>query len=61
MEEIILSHVLEHIGKNPDDFIKILKEFYRICKNQALIKISVPNPRHEDFLSDPTHDRPVMS
>ena len=29
VEEIILSHVLEHIGKNPDDFIKILKAFPR--------------------------------
>ena len=59
VEEIILSHVLEHIGKDPNDFIKILKEFYRICKSQALIKISVPHPRHEDFLSDPTHVRPI--
>ena len=59
VEEIILSHVLEHIGQNPDIFIKILKEFYRVCKNQALIKIAVPHPRHDDFLSDPTHVRPV--
>ena len=59
VEEIILSHVLEHIGQDPDIFIKILKEFYRICKNHALIKIVVPHPRHDDFLSDPTHVRPV--
>lgn len=59
VEEIILSHVLEHIGQDPDIFIKILKEFYRICKNEALIKIAVPHPRHDDFLSDPTHVRPV--
>ena len=31
VEEIILSHVLEHIGQSPDIFIKILKELYRIC------------------------------
>ena len=59
VEEIILSHVLEHIGKDPEIFIKILKEFYRICKNQALIKILVPHPRHDDFVSDPTHVRPI--
>ena len=59
VEEIILSHVLEHIGQDPAIFIKILKEFYRICKNQALINISVPHPRHDDFISDPTHVRPI--
>ena len=59
VEEILLSHVLEHIGQNPDVFIKILKEFYRICKNEALININVPHPRHDDFISDPTHVRPI--
>ena len=61
VEEIILSHVLEHIGKDHDIFIKILKEFYRICTNKALIKISVPHPRHDDFLADPTHVRPITT
>ena len=59
VEEIILSHVLEHIGQDPDIFINILKELYRISKNQALIKIAVPHPRHDDFVSDPTHVRPI--
>ena len=59
IEEIILSHVLEHIGQDPDVFINILKEIYRICKNQALINIAVPHPRHEAFISDPTHVRPI--
>jgi len=56
---IILSHVLEHIGQNPDIFNSIMKELYRICKNQAIISITVPHPRHNDFLSDPTHVRPI--
>ena len=59
VEEIKLSHVLEHIGQDPDIFIKILKEIYRICKNQALINIAVPHPRHDDFIADPTHVRPI--
>ena len=33
--------------------------FYRICNNQALINIAVPHPRHDDFISDPTHVRPI--
>jgi len=61
VEEIILSHVLEHLGQDPEVFINIIKEFYRICKNQALIKIDVPHPRHESFLSDPTHVRPITA
>ena len=59
VQEIILSHVLEHIGQSPEIFIKIIKELYRICKNQALIKISVPHPLHNDYISDPTHVRPI--
>ena len=29
VEEIILSHVLEHIGQVPDVFNKIIKEIYK--------------------------------
>ena len=57
--EILLSHVLEHIGQSPDIFLKIIKELYRICRNDSLIKIIVPHPRHDDFISDPTHVRPI--
>jgi len=59
VDEILLSHVLEHIGQEPDVFNKIIKELYRICKNNALIKIHVPHPRSDDFIADPTHVRPI--
>jgi|TARA_B110000259_G_C13901358_1_gene357021 ubiquinone/menaquinone biosynthesis C-methylase UbiE len=59
VDEILLSHVLEHIGQDPNTFNEILKEFYRVCKNQAVIDIAVPHPRHDDFISDPTHVRPI--
>jgi len=59
VDEILLSHVLEHIGQTPEIFLKIIKEFYRICHNNSLIKIMVPHPRHDDFISDPTHVRPI--
>tara|TARA_B100001750_G_C15152537_1_gene420308 strand:+ start:22 stop:582 length:561 start_codon:yes stop_codon:yes gene_type:complete len=60
VDEILLSHVLEHLGQNSDTFNKIIKEIYRICKNKAVIIINVPHPRHDDFLSDPTHVRPIL-
>lgn len=59
INNIVLSHVLEHLGQNPDVFNLIIKEIYRICKNGSLIKITVPHPRHDDFLGDPTHVRAI--
>ena len=58
-EEVQLIHVLEHLGKDPDSFVCIIKELFRICKNGARIFVAVPHPRHDDFLSDPTHVRPI--
>lgn len=56
---VLLSHVLEHVGQNPDVFHNIIKELYRICVAEAIIDIRVPHPRHDDFLADPTHVRPI--
>jgi hypothetical protein len=59
VSEILLSHVLEHLGQETDVYLGILKELYRVCKNGAQITINVPHPRHDDFLGDPTHVRVV--
>lgn len=59
VDEIILSHVLEHLGQAPETFNNIIKELYRVCKNETIINISVPHPRHDEFISDPTHVRPI--
>ena len=59
VDQIIMLHVLEHIGGEPSVFNSIMKELYRICKNNSIIDIVVPHPRHDDFLSDPTHVRAV--
>ena len=61
VSHILMSHVLEHIGQNPDVFNNIMKELYRITCNNGLIDIVVPHPRHDNFLSDPTHVRPITS
>ena len=37
-----------------------MKELYRVCCDGAIIQITVPHPRHDDFLSDPTHVRPIL-
>ena len=59
VSQILLVHVLEHLGATPDAFIGIMKEMYRVCEPGARIDIVVPHPRHDHFIGDPTHVRPV--
>ena len=59
-EEIVMSHVLEHLGQDTAAYLGIIRELYRICRNDALVKITVPHPRHDTFLIDPTHVRAIM-
>ncbi len=59
VDEIILSHVLEHLGETTKGFLDIMKELYRVCKANAKIYITVPHPRHDDFINDPTHVRAI--
>jgi hypothetical protein len=57
--EVALNHVLEHLGETTEVYIGIIKELYRVCAPGATIHITVPHPRHDDFLTDPTHVRVV--
>lgn len=59
VSEVVLNHTLEHLGQATHTFIKIIQELYRICQDRALIHIAVPHPRHDDFISDPTHVRVI--
>jgi SAM-dependent methyltransferase len=58
-DEVLFNHSLEHMGANPDAFIRVMKQTYRVCRNGARLQIVVPNPRHDNFIDDPTHVRPV--
>ena len=59
VDEVRLYHVLEHLGADTGVYLGIIKELYRVCRDNAAIDIIVPHPRHDDFLNDPTHVRPV--
>ena len=59
VEAVQLHHVLEHLGSATDTYLGIIKELYRVCRGGAQISIAVPHPRHDDFLFDPTHVRPI--
>ncbi len=60
VDEIELNHALEHMGQQPDVFVSIMKEIYRVARNGAVVNIAVPHPRHDNFISDPTHVRAIM-
>ena len=59
VEHVVLKHVLEHLGQTTEVYFAIIQELYRICKNGGQIYITVPHPRHDDFLNDPTHVRVI--
>lgn len=59
VDEVLFNHSLEHLGQQTDTFLGIIQELYRVCKTGATIQINVPHPRHDNFLGDPTHVRPV--
>ena len=42
VDEVLASHVLEHLGTTPDAFIGVMKELYRVCRNGAEVRIAVP-------------------
>jgi hypothetical protein len=61
VSEVLLTHVLEHLGRDPIVYLGIMKELYRVCHDGATIQIVVPHHRHDYFFNDPTHVRAVTA
>ena len=61
VDEIVMSHVLEHLGADTDTYLGIIKELYRVCAPDAHVTITVPHPRSDNYLADPTHVRPITA
>jgi hypothetical protein len=59
VESVLFSHSLEHVGSDPRVFKEIMRELYRVCRGGAELTVKVPHPRHDDFISDPTHVRVI--
>lgn len=53
---VLAHHIFEHLGEG---YFHVLQELYRVCEHGAILDIRVPHPRHETFLADPTHRRPI--
>jgi hypothetical protein len=58
-DHIVAKDILEHLGATGDDFIKVIKEMYRISGNGAIWEIVVPHWRCDTALDDPTHKRAI--
>jgi hypothetical protein len=58
-DEVLFIHSLEHLGQSTASFLGIMKELYRICRDGAVVRVHVPHPRHDFYLGDPTHVRPI--
>lgn len=59
-EQVMFIHSLEHMGGDPKVFLAIMTELYRILQPGGHAIIHVPHPRHDHFLGDPTHVRPIL-
>jgi hypothetical protein len=56
---IAFIHSLEHMGADPEVFLAIIRETYRVAKPGCWITIHVPHHRHDHFVGDPTHVRAI--
>lgn len=59
IEQVLFFHSLEHMAPDPNVYLGIIRELYRVCAPQARVRIVAPHPRHDDFINDPTHVRPI--
>lgn len=58
-QQVVALHVFEHLGESTAAWLGIMQELWRVCEPNAIIRIAVPHPRHDNFLHDPTHVRAV--
>jgi hypothetical protein len=58
-EQVLFNHSLEHMGASTKVFLALMQELYRICAPGCQVEIVAPHPRHDTFLNDPTHVRPI--
>ncbi len=53
VDEILASHILEHI-KN---YLPLVREMWRVLKQDGRLEVAVPHYLHESATTDPTHVR----
>ena len=58
-DEIVASHVMEHLGQALPIFLGIMQEIYRILRPGGILEIKTPHHRSDGYWGDPTHVRPI--
>jgi predicted SAM-dependent methyltransferase len=56
-DHIVAKDILEHLGETSSDFIKVMKELYRISHNGAIWEVQSPHWRCDTAIDDPDHKR----
>jgi SAM-dependent methyltransferase len=51
--EVLAYDVIEHL----DDFIPVMEEIHRVCRDRAVVRIAVPHFSSPEAYTDPTHRR----
>ena len=59
--KLAAHHVLEHVGKEPQVFLAIIKEMYRISQPQAEWHMQFYHHRCDAFYNDYTHVRSITA
>ena len=57
VDEILMKHIFEHISKTK--FTGVMREIYRVCKNNAIVNIESPYAGSDNYWTDPTHKFPL--
>jgi len=60
-DKITADNILEHIGQNPKVFTNVIKEMYRVSKDQAEWYVQFPHHRCDLFWDDYTHVRALTA
>jgi SAM-dependent methyltransferase len=50
-ERVVMLDVLEHL----DDVVKTMEEIHRVCKDKAILEVTVPHFSCANAFTDPTH------
>lgn len=56
-DHIVAKDILEHLGDTSKDFIKVIKEMYRITHNGGIWEVQSPHWRCDTAIDDPDHKR----
>lgn len=56
-DHIVAKDILEHLGETSTDFVKVIKEMYRITHNGGIWEVESPHWRCDTAIDDPDHKR----